>query len=224
MMLAPRPRAPLRLALLHAQRTWAELLEGFLRAESAVDVVVAHTSLEWVQGAVARGDVDIVMVGVGGDGGFGPEHVRELCESWPGLAVVALSEAIDRELLTATIRAGARGWVRPTVSTRELLQVLYGVADGETWVPPRLSTLLLDSLLSDERARASADSAAAKLSPRELEILECLARGMTRPEIGQLYLLSPHTVRTHINHILRKLGVHSTLAAVSLVHKTGSTR
>ncbi len=224
MMLAPRPRAPLRLALLHPQRTWAELLESFLRAESVVDVVVAHTSWEWVRGAVARGDVDIVLIGVGGDDGFGPEHVRELCGSSPGLAVVALSEAMDGELLTAIVRAGARGWVRPTVSARELLQVLYGVADGETWVPPRLSTLLLEALLADERARVSAESAAAKLSPRELEILECLARGMTRPEIGDLYMLSPHTVRTHINHILRKLGVHSTLAAVSLVHKTGSTR
>ncbi len=223
-MLAPRPRAPLRLAVLHAQRTWAELLECFFRAESVVDVVVAHTSWEWVRGAVARGDVDVALVGVGGDGGFGPEHVRELRELSPGLAVVALSEATDRELLTATVRAGARGWVRPTTSARELLQVLHGVADGETWLPPKLSTVLLDSLLADERTRVSADSAAAKLSTRELEILDCLARGMTRPEIGELYRLSPHTVRTHINHILRKLGVHSTLAAVSLVHKTGSRR
>ena len=224
MMLAPRPQAPLRLAVLHAQRTWAELLECSLRAESAVDVVVAHTSWEWVRGAVARGDVDLVLVGVGVEGGFGPENIRELCETWPGLAVVALSDSTDRELLTATIRAGARGWVRPTASARELLQVLDGVADGESWLPPRLTTLLLDSLLTDERARVSSESAAAKLSARELEILECLARGMTRPEIGQLFMLSPHTVRTHINHILRKLGVHSTLAAVSLVHKTGSGR
>ena len=59
------------------------------------------------------------------------------------------------------------------------------------------------------------------LSAREREILECLALGMTRTQIVERFTLSPHTVRTHIGHVLTKLEVHNTLSAVSIARKAG---
>jgi len=209
---------PLRLALLHPQRTWTETLEGLLQLRSDVDVVVAHTSWEWVRGAVARGDVDIVLISLG-DGAFEPSHVEQLRQVWPGLAIVVMSESSSPALVTAAVRAGARGWLRPTASARQLVQTLHGVADGQTWLPPELTTVVLDGLLKAERTRVTSQRAIDRLSAREVEILECLSRGMTKAEIGEHFQLSEHTVRTHINHVLRKLDVHSTLAAVSIVNK-----
>ena len=57
--------------------------------------------------------------------------------------------------------------------------------------------------------------------PREREILECLAQGMTRTQIVERFTLSPHTVRTHIGRVLTKLEVHNTLSAVSIARKAG---
>jgi DNA-binding NarL/FixJ family response regulator len=210
---------PLRLALLHPRRAWAEVLECLLQARADVDVVVAHTSWEWVHGAVARGDVDVVLIGLG-DGTFGPTDVEKLRQAASGLAVAVVSDSTDPDLIAATIRAGARGWLRPTASAQDLVRTLHGVVRGETWIPNDLVTVVLDQLLSAEQSRVVSQSAIAALSAREVEVLDCLAQGMTKAQIAERYLLSPHTVRTHINHVLRKLDVHSTLAAVSIVRKS----
>jgi DNA-binding NarL/FixJ family response regulator len=209
---------PLRLALLHPQRTWAETVESLLGARYDVDVVISHTDWNWVSGAVARGDVDVVLVSLG-DGGFEPSHVERLKTACPSLAIVVVSEPGDPDLVTAAVRAGARGWLSPATGARELVQALHAVTQGETLLPPLLTSAVLDRLLSEERVRVESQSSVARLSPRELEILNCLAVGMTRREIGENFQLSQHTVRTHINHILHKLGVHTTLAAVSIVNK-----
>ncbi|HEY2878880.1 MAG TPA: response regulator transcription factor [Nocardioides sp.] len=217
---APAEGAPtLRLALLHPQRIWAETLESMLRSWPGIEVVMTHTTYEWTRGAVARGDVDVALVGLDGSGVL-PQQLVALREAWPALALVVISDATDAGLIAAIIRAGVRGWVRPSASIGHLVQTLRGARNGETWLPPDVTTALLERLLDAEKTRVASRRAISKLSEREIEILDCLARGMTREEIGRQYRLSPHTVRTHINHVLRKLEVHSTLAAVSLANKS----
>jgi DNA-binding NarL/FixJ family response regulator len=181
-------------------------------------VVVAHTSFDWVRSAVARGDVDLVLLGIE-DARVGPSQVEELRHAWPGLNVVVISDSSNPDVLAATVRAGARGWLRPAASSRHLIQAVHGVARGETWLPPDLATVVLDRLLTVERTRAASLDAMSGLTSRELEILACLAQGMTRRQIADRYKLSPHTVRTHINHVLSKLDVHTTLAAVAIARK-----
>lgn len=209
---------PVRVAVLHGQRAWLEALERLVEVGIGQPVAVAHTTLEWVKSAVARGEVDLVLLGM--DSTFGPEHVAELRALEPRPAVVVISEAIDPDLLVATIRAGASGWLRPSASARELEQAMLGVARGETWLPPDLTSVVLQRLLSDERRRTDSTDQLSALSSRELEVLECLAQGLPRPEIADRLTLSSHTVRTHINHILRKLDVHTTLAAVLVLRQT----
>jgi DNA-binding NarL/FixJ family response regulator len=190
-----------------------------LHSRPGIDVVMTHTTYQWTWGAVARGDVDAALVGLIGNE-VGPQQLRGLREACPGLAMVVISDSTDSDLIAAMIRAGVRGWVRPAASIEHLVRTLHGVRNGDTWLPPDVTTAALDGLLDAEETRAVSRRAMSRLSERELEILDCLAQGMTRDAIGQLYRLSPHTVRTHINHVLRKLGVHSTLAAVSLANKS----
>ena len=211
--------APVRLAVQHPQRAWAEALECLLRPCPDVHVVVAHTSHAWIRGAVARGDVDVVLLGIN-DARLGLAEVAELRQSAVRpVEVVVISDSKDPDLLASAVRAGARGWLKPTASRRLLLQTIQGVARGETWLPPDLTTVILDHLLTVEQARSTSLDALAALSTRELEILDCLAQGMDRREIAERFLLSPNTVRTHINHVLGKLDVHTTLAAVAIVRK-----
>jgi DNA-binding NarL/FixJ family response regulator len=215
----PEGVTPLRLALLHPQRIWAETLESMLHNWPGIDVVMTHTTYQWTWGAVSRGAVDLAVVSLDGSGVV-PQQLEGLRKAWPDLAMVVISDSTDSDLIAATIRAGVRGWVRPSASIEHLVQTVHGVRNGETWLPPDVTTAALEWLLNAEKTRVTSRRAISRLSERELEILDCLAQGMTRDEIGQRYRLSPHTVRTHINHVLHKLGVHSTLAAVSLANKS----
>ena len=214
-----RARA-VRIALLHPQGAWVEALDLLLLHRDDVDVVMAHTSPDWVRGSVESG-VDVLVVALWEADGFRPEDISEMRRQWPDLAIVVVSDVSDTELLVATVRAGARAWVHASASVDELMRVVHGVARGETWVPPDLLTGLLERLLATEGAKEQARDALAVLSAREREILECLAQGMTRAQIVERFTLSPHTVRTHIGHVLTKLEVHNTLSAVSIAHKAG---
>jgi DNA-binding NarL/FixJ family response regulator len=214
------PAEPVRIALLHPQGAWVEALEFLLLQRDDVDVVMAHTSPDWVRGSLESG-VDVLVVALWEADGFRPEDVMELRRQWPDLAVVVVSDVNDTDLFVATFRAGARAWVRASASVEELMRVIHGVARGETCVPPDLLTVLLQTLLTSEGAKEEAQDALSVLSAREREILECLALGMTRTEIVERFTLSPHTVRTHIGHVLTKLEVHNTLSAVSIARKAG---
>ncbi len=211
---------PVRIALLHPQGAWVEALEFLLLQRDDVDVVMAHTSPDWVRGSLESG-VDVLVVALWEADGFRPEDIMELRRQWPDLAVVVVSDVNDNEVFVATFRAGALAWVRASASVDELMRVVHGVARGETWVPPDLLTVLLQTLLTSEGAKEEAQDALSVLSTREREILECLAQGMTRAQIVERFTLSPHTVRTHIGRVLTKLEVHNTLSAVSIARKAG---
>jgi DNA-binding NarL/FixJ family response regulator len=203
-----------RIGLVHPLRAWLDALEGALGPETGIRVVVAHTDPGWVLQAVERADVDAVLLCLPPSGG--PALVRAMRRARADVGVVVISDSVDAGVIAEVVRAGARGWVQSTSGLEHLVSVVRGVLRGESWFPPLLTTLLVDRLLETEQSQQEQSSALSVLSAREREILECLRQGMTRPEIAEQLFLSPHTVRTHINNMLRKLRVHSTLAAVSL--------
>ena len=101
----------MRIAVLHPQEAWVEALELLLLQRDDVDVVMAHTSPDWVRGSVESG-VDVLVVALSEADGFRPDDIREMRRRWPCLEVVVVSDVTDTELLVASFRAGARGWVR----------------------------------------------------------------------------------------------------------------
>jgi DNA-binding NarL/FixJ family response regulator len=127
-----------------------------------------------------------------------------------------LSHASEPARIIAAIEAGARAWVRKDESIEHLLRVLRGVARGETWLPPAEAGNVLSLLLRQRDRREDGDRMLALLTPRERQVLACLTDGDSRNQIAERLNLTPNTVRTHLQNILAKLGVHSTLEAVAL--------
>ena len=211
----------LKVALHHPMRIWVDSMESLLQSRWDVDLVAAHTSTSWVTHAVMTGRADILVMHMSEAGNALADTLADLRTVNPGLKVVGLADSDDPRLVIGAVRAGVRGWVESTVGLDDLMATLHGVARGETWIPPRLLTPLLDALLTAQEAREELGSALKALSAREVDILSCLVQGMSRQEIADRYVLSTHTVRTHINNLLRKLGVHSTLAAVSMARQVG---
>jgi DNA-binding NarL/FixJ family response regulator len=212
---------PVLVGLVHPMRAWVEALEGLLAPHPGVELVVAHTDPRWVLSAVSRGEVDVVLLSAAAETGVG--EVRAMREAGPRVRVVVISDCDDTNFITDVVRVGARGFLTPRCSLQELIRTVQCVAAGGTSLPPMHMTKLVESLLWSERTQQQQVDRLAPLSAREREILECLALGMRRQDIADRLFLSKHTVRTHINHVLHKLDVHSTLAAVSITRNPGGS-
>ncbi|MYU54574.1 MULTISPECIES: LuxR C-terminal-related transcriptional regulator [Streptomyces] len=141
--------------------------------------------------------------------------------SHPYLRTVVLAERDDPRRAAAALQAGASGWVAKDCSLSRLLAVIRGVLRDETHLPPALLTGVLRELTAARKHRTESERLVESLTPRELEVLRCMVAGLGRKAVAERLFLSPHTVRTHMQNVLGKLGVHSTLAAVALARRAG---
>jgi DNA-binding NarL/FixJ family response regulator len=146
-----------------------------------------------------------------------------LQQNRPRPALVALSDQGSPAVLTRAVRHGFRGWVPKDADPERLIEVVHAVSRGETCIPPLLLTGMLGHLLQEQADERSTGLLLAPLTLRERQVLRAMTRGACPQEIANDLRISPNTVRTHSQHILSKLGVHSSLAAVRLARRAGLT-
>jgi DNA-binding NarL/FixJ family response regulator len=130
--------------------------------------------------------------------------------------VIMLSHTSESARIIAAIEAGARAWVGKDESIEQLLRALRGVVRGQTRVPPAETGNVLSLLLRQRERRRSRERMLALLTPRERQVLACLAEEAGRKQVADRLNLTANTVRTHMQNIMAKLGVHSALEAVAL--------
>jgi DNA-binding NarL/FixJ family response regulator len=198
--------------VIDGERTFADALAIRLDAEEDIKVVAVGQPLARRVGWKA----DIILLDVDLAGSM------RLCKATSGpphaARVIMLSHTSEPSRIVAAIEAGACAWVRKDESVEYLLHVLRGVAHGETWLPPAETGRVLSLLLTQRDLRKDGDRMLALLTPRERQVLACLAEGAGRNQVAERLNLTTNTVRTHQQNIMAKLGVHSTLEAVALTH------
>lgn len=149
---------------------------------------------------------DVVLVDVHMPDGGGPEVVRRVLATQPGVRFLALSVSDAAEDVIGAIRAGARGYVTKTISTPELLEALRMVAAGDAVFSPRLAGFVLDAFAAlPEPVTVHLDPELDQLTSREREVLRLIARGYAYKEIARELFISVKTVETHVSAVLRKL-------------------
>ncbi|MFC8505801.1 LuxR C-terminal-related transcriptional regulator [Streptomyces sp. NPDC057411] len=217
--------ARIRVLVVDDHRIFAESLAAALAAEPDVDVTAAGSGpaalrcLDRGAGEGRRFDVMLVDADLGG--GDGIALVAGVREGRPGLRSVVLAERDDAHRAALALQAGAWGWVAKDCSLQRLLAVVRGVLRDETHLPPALLTGVLRELTEARKHRTESERLVESLTPREREVLRCMVAGLGRKAVAERLFLSPHTVRTHMQNVLGKLGVHSTLAAVALARRAG---
>ncbi|MGW2018203.1 LuxR C-terminal-related transcriptional regulator [Streptomyces sp. NPDC001927] len=238
--------ARIRVLVVDDHRIFAESLAAALAAEPDVDVSAAGSgpsALRCLDRSVAesrRYDVMLVDADLGAvagptgalpvaqavpDGGDGVVDgislVAGVRSVQPAVRTVVLAEKDDPHRAALALQAGASGWVAKDCSLQRLLAVIRGVLRDETHLPPALLTGVLRELTAARKHRTESEQLVESLTPREREVLRCMVAGLGRKAVAERLFLSPHTVRTHMQNVLGKLGVHSTLAAVALARRAG---
>ncbi|MFF3752960.1 LuxR C-terminal-related transcriptional regulator [Streptomyces sp. NPDC002018] len=193
------------------------------------DVMLVDADLGTVAGAAgstAVGPVQVPVARAVPDHGEvvpvdGISLVAGVRSGQPSVRTVVLAEKDDPHRAALALQAGASGWVAKDCSLQRLLAVMRGVLRDETHLPPALLTGVLRELTAARKHRTESERLVESLTPREREVLRCMVAGLGRKAVAERLFLSPHTVRTHMQNVLGKLGVHSTLAAVALARRAG---
>ena len=149
----------------------------------------------------------------------GIEACREIKSTHPGIAVLMLTSYPDDEAITASIIAGASGYLLKNVSRVELLKAVRQVATGQSLLKPEATRKAIAHMTT--LASGNSQVPGEELTEREREVLALVARGYTNKQIADSLYLSEKTARNHVSHILEKLGFsrRSEAAAYAVEHK-----
>jgi DNA-binding NarL/FixJ family response regulator len=186
-------------------------LELLLR-DTDCRVIGTADDAETAQSLVERRRPDVAIVDINLPGRSGIELTRNMLADNPDLGVLLYTGIDDQETLSSALDCGARGFALKAGPPEELLTAIRAVAAGETYVDARLRPLLL-ARLTTERIGV--------LSPREREVLDLLAQGLTGEDVAARLSLSPETVRTHVRNAMDKLEAHTRVHAVAIALRQG---
>jgi DNA-binding NarL/FixJ family response regulator len=189
-------------------------LELLLNLERDIEVVgLARDGAEALE-LVARHAPDLVLMDLKMPGMNGIEATRRIRAHHPEVKVLVLTTYDDDEWVFDAVRAGAAGYLLKDTPREEVVAAVRGTVAGQSFVDPQVTGKLLRRVADQQTEPASL--IADRLTERELDVLRCLARGLTNADIAAELHLSEGTVRNHVSAILAKLDLADrTQAAVA---------
>ena len=210
-----------RVLIVHGHQLFADALALRLGSEQGFVVTGTAPTLEAAIQQQQQRPADVFVVALSLGRHEGEEPIRELRKRFPDIGIVAVAEPDTAAAAIRATRAGARGFVSMSSSANQLVTAVRAVSRREAHIPPLLLADVLDVLQSGGHALNEWEQLVAHLTTREVEILRLMVAGKRPNAIAEELYLSVNTVRSHLKKILSKLGVHSSVEAVSVAVKAG---
>jgi DNA-binding NarL/FixJ family response regulator len=197
-------------------------LEMLLKLERDIEVVgLARDGAEAVE-LVAQHRPDLVLMDLKMPGMNGIEATRRIRTRYPEVSVLVLTTYDDDEWVFDAIRAGASGYLLKDTPREEVIKAVRGTVEGQSFVDPQVAGKLLGHVASQQTQPRSLLTD--KLTGREVDVLQLVARGLTNADIAARLHLSEGTVRNHVSAILAKLDVSDRTQAAVLAIRHGLAR
>lgn len=164
-------------------------------------------------------DTQVVLLDIRLQDGLGIDLAREIRQKYPHLQVIALTMYDSEAYLEAIIKAGARGYLLKNTSRDELVKAIKAVLEGRYYFSEGIHDTIGQRLSSEKAVTTavpvSADtSKSIRLTKRERQILELVAKELNNVQIAAQLNLSPRTIHTHRRAIMQKLGVRNTAGLI----------
>jgi DNA-binding NarL/FixJ family response regulator len=217
---------PIRVVLADDQRLVRESLATLLGLLDGIELVATASDGEEALALTAEHDPDVVLMDLRMPRMDGIEATGRLHARHPDVRVIALTTYADDESVLGVLHAGARGYLTKDASSQDIRSAILAVAAGDAALDPAVQSHVVAALAGDgERPVAASPSPAPELpddlTPREAEVLALIAEGLTNPEIAERLVVSPTTVKSHINHLFAKAGLRDRTQAVNYAYRTG---
>jgi DNA-binding NarL/FixJ family response regulator len=196
-------------------------LASLLGAQSDIEVVAqASGGRMGVQLASELGP-DVVLMDLRMPDLEGPDATRAILERRPLTRVLALTVLSNDDDIADAMHAGASGFLSKDTPIDAVVGAVRAAAGGSAWLSPRAAEVVLGALRRADAGREPEPGHLDHLSPRELDVLRLIARGLENAEIADVLGISPRTVKNHVSSILSKLGLSSRIQAATYAVRRG---
>jgi len=199
-------------------------LKAVLSSDETIDVVGEASNGRTAVQRVLELRPDVVLMDVRMPDLDGIAATREVVAASPEAKVVILTTFEQDDYIFSALNAGASGFLLKRTSPEELLAAIHSVAAGDSLLSPSVTRRVIDCMAQHPAAEAAFDERLDELTPREREVLEQVARGLSNSEIAAALVIEESTVKTHVKRILMKLRLRDRVQAVIFAYESGLTR
>jgi DNA-binding NarL/FixJ family response regulator len=212
----------IRVLLADDQRVVREGLGTLLGLLDGIELV--GTAADGEEAVALAGELspDVVLMDLRMPRMDGIEAIRALAERGDRPRAIALTTYADDASVLGALRAGARGYLTKDAGAEEIRAAVEAVSRGEAALDPAVQHHVVAALAGDAgRAAAGVPELPDGLTPREAEVLELIAAGLSNSEIAERLVVSAATVKSHVNHLFAKAGVRDRAQAVTYAYRHG---
>ncbi len=198
---------PIRILIVDDHAILRMGLATLLNGKPGLEVVGDASGGEAAVKAAKKLTPDVIVMDLVMPGMDGSEATRRIMEDNPSANVILLTTFSTSDGIVKTLDAGAKGAVMKNCDFDELVSAIRKVAEGKSYVSPDIKRII------------AADPPATPLSPRQTQILEAIARGLSNPEIAKQLGISVDMVKEHVETIFSKIGAASRSEAVAIAYR-----
>ena len=193
-------------------------------AQSDMAVVAEAADGGDVLEAARRERPDVILMDIRMPGVDGIEATRRLIADECGARILMLTTFDLDEYLYEAMQAGASGFLLKTAPPRQLVGAIRDATAGDTLIAPAITRRLVEEFVSRPRPDDTIGEPLARLTPREVEVLKLMAKGLSNAELARALFVSETTAKTHVTRVLTKLGLRDRVQAVVMAYESGLVR
>jgi two-component system nitrate/nitrite response regulator NarL len=210
-----------RILLVEDHASFRQTLAFVFDQQREFEVVAQAGTLAEVRRKMEDSVADLAVIDLTLPDGEGTELIEELREANPDFAALVLTASLDRTEHARAVEAGAAGILHKSADVDAILDATRRLGEGETLLSEDELVALLRLAGQNREEEVEARASIEQITPREREVLQMLAEGLSNREIADRLHMSVDTERTHMMNILNKLGVHSRLQALVFAARYG---
>lgn len=198
--------------LVHENKLMLNMVSSALEEDPDISIISRLTRIEDAMTAVDQEPIDIIMISSGLPEEGANQLLKKIAQHDNDLDLVLLGVTETRQEILQYIEAGATAYVTKDSSIQDMLDAIHKTYQGQVETPPRITAALIDRLSEYARIFSDLKMGAvdrARLTDREMNVLELLAKDMTNYEIADELVIEVGTVKNHVHSILTKLNVES---------------
>jgi DNA-binding NarL/FixJ family response regulator len=166
---------------------------------------------------------DVILMDVRMTDLDGIAATREVLAQFPDVKVVILTTFEEDDYILGALSAGASGFLLKRTTPEELIAAIHTIHAGDSLLSPSVTSRVIERMAARPAPDASKDARLQELTPRERDVFEQMARGLSNAEIAAELIVEESTVKTHVKRVLSKIGARDRVQAVIIAYESGLT-